>query len=171
MKRSVKIINLLFLISLYMVEIGPFGSHSIAKLNRGYGTFDMKYYNSSSIKFVLDNMSYKDINVFYKYYICDFIFIIMLFIIQYLLAMRVFKQYGYIRMFKLTVLAFTLRAIFDISENIMLISIINSYPNLNNILICVSSIFTIMKFIMIGIWTIFMVCGLINKIRKNIRRR
>lgn len=60
-----------------------------------------------------------------------------------------------------------LRGIFDVIENILLIIIINGYPERYSRLVMVSSVFINLKLLFIKIWCLVIIIGLIIKIYKS----
>lgn len=158
-------IVLLFIISLYLVQ---FSSEGVAKYNNGYGTFDMKPYNATTIYKVLNNMSTEGFSAVRIYYICDYLFVIAMGTLQVMLSFATFnsaksKLPGMV----LAGIAIA-RGIFDAIENALLFTIISDFPNQHNQLIKIASLSTKLKMCMIGLWVGLFVSGIVLKVLRRI---
>ena len=72
-KHTITVAVVLFIAALFLTEYSPFSSRAVALCNGGYGTFDMKVYNSGIYQSVMHSTT--DFGVYLKYYLCDFLFI------------------------------------------------------------------------------------------------
>ena len=147
----------LFLVALYMVEAGPFGSHAVALHNGGYGTFDMKSYNPDIVRKVLSSMSAEGIKAEYRYYVCDFLFIAAMFLFQYMISRRFLNK----QFFYASIIVAAIRGIADAVENILLIITIHSFPAVNESIINISSYATKLKLFSIAVWNVIFIVGVI----------
>lgn len=158
-----------FIGSLYLVEIGPFSSRALSEYNNGYGTFDMKSYDEDVVFSTLNKMQDKGFDISNKYYLGDFIFIVFLFGIQIIITKNIFSWLSIGKIKNIILSLPVLRGIFDVIENILLLIIINSYPERYSRLVMVSSIFTNLKLLFIKIWCLVILSGLIIKLYKSKR--
>jgi len=154
-------IILLFLISFYLVEFGPFSSMQLAKHNNGYGTFDMKDYNLATVQEVLSTMDSEGFVIARNYYLCDGFFVVMLFIVEYQLGAFIAKKINVI-FIGMNIIA-GMRGIMDFIENILLSSCIHSFPKINERIVFISGVITRVKFLMMGIWILMLVSILLWK--------
>ncbi|QHQ61494.1 hypothetical protein Ana3638_12500 [Anaerocolumna sedimenticola] len=155
-----------FIAALYLTEYPPYGKASVKLHNDGYGTFDMTNYDGKIVESVLKNTD--DMQVYYKYYICDFIFIAMFAFFQYMVTTAI----GKLRQEKILRVGFVLiavRALLDAIENVSLIIVTNNFPALSYRLVNLSSIITKFKFICMGAWFVTIIVMMIVRKRKPIR--
>lgn len=168
------VLFVLFAISLYLVDYSRFGSHEVAKYNEGYGTVDMKNYDSSVVQDVLSGMTQEGIDVYKTYYWVDGIFIIFFGLLQCFVSVL---TYGFVqnKYVKILVCLFPIvRGICDIIENTLLYITLCTFPNVDTSLVGVASIFTSMKLFTIRLWLleesigiVLMIAVKINRKRKN----
>lgn len=154
-----------FIAALYLTERSPYGTAAVALKNNGYGTFDMTNYNGKIVESVLKNTD--DMQIYYKYYICDFIFIAAFAFFQYMVTTAI----GKIRHEKILHVGFILiavRALLDTIENIILIFEIYNFPSISYGLVNLSSVITKCKFICMGAWFVTIIVMMIVKKRKPI---
>lgn len=148
-----------------MTECPPYGTVSVALKNDGYGSFDMSNYDGKIVESVLINT--EDMQVYYKYYICDFMFIAAFAFFQYMVTTAI----GKFRHEKILWVGFTLiavRALLDAIENVILMIVINIFPTLSYGLVNLSSIITKCKFICMGAWFVTIIVMMIVRKRKPI---
>lgn len=158
------IVFVLFLCALYIVELGRYGSKEVAKYNDGYGTFDMKHYDTDTVKTVLDNMPPKGIQVYKKYYLMDTIFTLFFALFQFFISYNI---YGFLKGNPSQLLSCFLpvvRVICDIVENSLLYQTLCTYPIVNATSIKVANTFTICKLWTIGLWIAELLIGVISSI-------
>ena len=133
----------LFVFALYLTELSPFSGRAVALINGGYGTFDMKKYNADVFADVMNATS--NVGMYWKYYICDFLFTAAL--LNFMVQMVSGFRGEFIN--KVKVLSYVLaviRGMLDISENIILLKQIYSFPEINRMLIDTCNIITRIKF-------------------------
>lgn len=172
MKKTNKFVNVIiiigFLITLYWVEVSPWGSQAVARYNAGYGTFDMKNYDVSGVEYVLGNMEEEGFQVYYNYYLGDYLFIPFLGIIQAIISNKIYrsskvnmpiKSVGY----WFSTVVIILRGIADFIENTLLLVALMRYPNIDTILINIASLCTQVKLLCIRIWLLSILIGIIIK--------
>lgn len=165
MKREKKglgiILFLLFVLSFYLVEFGIAGDSVVAMYNNGFGTFDMKPYNVTVIQDVLSQMNSDGIKVYQTYYIFDFFFILMFGLFQCYLSVRLFKWWKIKYAAAVVCVIPIARGLFDAIENVMLLSVLFSYPKCNVGVIGFSYAMTRVKFICIRLWMLEALVGII----------
>lgn len=154
-------IVIVFLVSLYFVEYGVAGSNIVASYNQGYGTFDMKYYDLSKVVQVLSEMSPKGIMIYKWYYVFDFIFVGCLLAFQCMYFTELFSWWkstkGKIVICSIPIL----RGLFDIVENIILLSTLFTFPKVNDTAIRFSMICTNAKLWMVKLWLIELIISIV----------
>lgn len=156
-----------FFLTLYMVEAGSFGSAEVALHNGGYGTFDMKKYDAEVVAEVLAYADSEYVNVSYKYYFADSLFIIFFGLFQCMLSAAVYGKNKVIcKRFAIAVPI--ARGFFDLVENILLLKTIHDYPKINNGLIATASVSTQCKLWCIRIWAVTLILGIGYHICKRI---
>lgn len=160
-------VMILFAISLYIVEWSNIGSQSIGQYNNGYGTFDMKLYTVESVSNVLGEMQPEGFEVYIKYFIADYLFVLTFGTLQILLLNIVYK---WIKGKEIRYLLWSvpvLRGACDIVENTLLLITLNLYPRLDERLIQISSKATWIKLLLIKIWAIMFIVGIIHRISRK----
>lgn len=153
------IITAFFIMALYLVELGPFSSEAVEALN-GFGTFDMKAYNSDVVHKVLSTMNTESIRVYKFYYLFDFIFIIAFGLFQIMITRAVFgKSMGH----NITLAVASVpvvRGILDIIENSIMIFILFKGDQGYGKLINFCSQVTALKLLMIKVWVVLILAGI-----------
>ena len=170
-KRIIKTILIFafFALAFYLVEIGPYSASSVADFNNDYGTFDMKSYDSQTVREMMPYFSPEGIHVYKIYYLMDFIFIAAFLILQCYLSLVFFKWCS-LRYIKIIVCIIpVLRGVFDIIENAVLLRTLFSYPSVNDVMINFSSYCTQAKLLMIRLWLIEIAIGIILLIAVKIK--
>lgn len=147
-----------FVITLLLTEVSPYGSHNVADHNDGYGTFDMNKYDPNVVNDVLSSTD--DINVYYQYYACDFMFIVFFGMLQITISNALYRKQRR-GLYLIAVGIPVLRGILDAVENILLIYIIHTYPAQSESMVNVSSAITSVKFLCMGLWFGLVFIGLI----------
>lgn len=155
------VVVIAFIISLYLVEAGPWGSEHIALCNEGYGTFDMKIYDAKVVYSILPKFSTEDISFVNKYYICDYVFIFCFFTLQYVISQVTYKNVKSQIPRQIFLAVAMIRGVADMIENAILLYIINSYPNQLKMLVSIASAVTQIKLRMIPLWAALLVIGVI----------
>ncbi|PHV69720.1 hypothetical protein CS063_14070 [Sporanaerobium hydrogeniformans] len=164
-------IILLFIITFYWVEFSPWSSTALQSYNNGYGTFDMKSYDVKSVYTVLGQMEPKGFIIYKKYFIGDFLFVIGFGGVQILLSLYAYKwtRAKWLRIIVIGVP--TARGLFDIIENILLLSILLLYPVQHPMAVTIAGMATTMKLCMIGIWGGLFILGIVIKLGQFIMRK
>lgn len=164
------IITLLFLISLYFVEVGFCGSSVVAKHNGGFGTLDMKTYNVEIVQRALSPMNKEGITVYKLYYLMDYIFILFFGAFQIMLINDAYS-FNENRLLKIVIFGIPiLRGLCDVIENAILLRTLFTFPRVNEVAISISSYFTQMKLWCIKGWGLLLFVGLIWRIILRIKR-
>lgn len=161
-RRIISIV--LFAFALYLTEFSPFSGRAVALINGGYGTFDMKKYDAVVFVSVMNATS--NASIYWKYYICDFIFTVAFlnFMIQMVWG---FKGELINKVKVLSYFLAVIRGMLDVTENIILLNQIYSYPEINRMLIDACNIFTRIKFHLMRGWIVCFVIMLIFQILSN----
>lgn len=161
-RRIISIV--LFVFALYLTEFSPFSGRAVALINGGYGTFDMKKYDADVFVSVMNVTS--NVSMYWKYYICDFIFTAAF--LNFMVQMVNGFQGEFIN--KVKVLSYVLaviRGILDISENMILLKQIYLFPEINRMLIDTCNMITRIKFHFMRGWIACFVLMLIVQIISN----
>lgn len=149
---------------LLMIEVGPYSSKNLGKYNNGYGTFDMKSYDTNKVVQVLDNMQQKGFAIYRGYFVFDYLFIIVFGAVQIYLTSIAYgwcKNRKIVTMLSIVPVA---RGIFDLIENTLLLIVIQSYPNVLSQVITVASSATWLKLLMIRVWSAIFIIGIVGSI-------
>lgn len=129
----------------------------------------MKSYSVDIVTRVLNQMEPKGVAVYKKYFAADFFFVLTFGSLQIMLLNMVYK---WIKNKNLKYILWTvpvLRGIFDIIENIMLLTVLNQFPIISERIVYISSIATGLKLLMIKIWTVIFIVGILGAIIKKKR--
>lgn len=159
-----------FLLTLYLVELGPWSARAVEPYNDGYGTFDMKKYDVKEVTHVLTTMAPDGFSQSYRYYVSDTIFLVFFGLLQVLLSLTVYHTKNtptwYVLLGLLAIAVPILRGVLDLIENGLLVYVLHSYPVINARLITVASFATKCKLMCIKIWMALMGFGIVyNLIR------
>ena len=161
-RRIVSIV--LFVFGLYLTLLSPFSGRAVALVNGGYGTFDLKKYDADVFVNVMNATS--DVSIYWKYYICDFIFTatFLNFMIQ---MVRGFKGEFINKIKVLSYVLAVIRGMLDTIENIILLNQIYSYPNINRMLIDTCNTITRIKFHFMRGWMVCFILMILVQIISN----
>lgn len=156
----------LFFMALYLTVLSPFSESAIELINGGYGTFDMKEYSADGFIHVMNATS--DISLYWKYYICDFVFIFAFlnFMIQ---MVNGFKGNLINKVKIISYVLAAIRGILDAIENVILVNQIYSFPEINSDLINACNIITRIKFYFMRGWIASFIILIIMQIVSNRR--
>ena len=152
---------------LLMIEVGPYSSNNLSNYNGGYGTFDMKSYDSSTVMQVLNHMEQKGFAIYRGYFIFDYLFILVFGLVQCYL---IYLVYGWCKNHKIVKLLYIVpiaRGVFDIVENTLLLIVLQSYPKELSQVILIASSATWLKLLMIKVWSGIFVIGIVGSIYKK----
>ena len=159
----------LFLLALYLVEIGPWGSSNVAQYSNGYGTFDMKEYNPEIVYSTLADIREGGIHAMKMYYVMDYIFIAVMLSFQIMISKAVFT--GKVSILgQLANIAALIRGAADLGENILLSCVISKFPIQDITLVNIASVFTRIKLRMIVIWSLLLIVGIAIKMVSSLWR-
>lgn len=150
----------LFLAALYLAEFSAFSSRAVEMINGGYGTFDMKSYDAKAFLQVMEATT--DMAPYWKYYICDFLFVAAFLNLMIQLA-HAFDGKLAKRLRPISYGLAIIRACLDIIENCILLSQIYSYPDYSQGLIETCNIITTVKFASMFCWVICFIIMLISQ--------
>lgn len=173
-KRFVNTIIIIgFLCTLYWVEFSTCGSQAIAQYNGGYGTFDMKSYDTNGVDKVLSNMENEGLRRYYQYYFGDYLFILFFGLTQAIVSKNVCSKDGILKhmlVYRIGIGAILIRGIADFLENTLLLVTLIRYPSINGLVITSASICTQVKLCCIMVWIGSMIIGILKKIYTFIRK-
>lgn len=164
-KRKYYIIGtiLLFIITMYWVNFSPWSSAELAKYNDGYGTFDMKSYNSDIAYNVLDHMEPQGFAIYKKYFIGDYLFAFAFGALQIILLYHAFNWSKLKILLCLIPLIPVCRGLCDLIENTSLLYSLLTYPIRHESLINFAAIITSIKLVLIYAWYFLVILGYIMK--------
>ncbi len=154
-----------------MVNFGPWSSAEIAKYNNGYGTFDMKSYNSDIVYNVIEHMKPQGLVIYQKYFIGDYLFALVYIALQLILLSNAFSwsKSKILRCFFFIIPV--ARGLCDLIENTSLLYILLAYPIRYESLVNTTAIITSLKQDLIYAWYILVVLGYIIKAIIKIRKK
>lgn len=155
---------ILFIGTLILMEYSPWGSHALEQYNGGYGTFDMKSYNTETVYRVLDGMEPVGFKVYRLYFILDFLFIIGFGIFQIRVLSFVLRNFRHNVLVRSILWIPVARGIFDAIENIIILVLLAAYPLEMPTLVKVASIATFLKLKCITLWSVCIMLGIIANI-------
>lgn len=163
--RRIVIASVLFVVGLYLTELSPFSMKAVALTNEGYGVLDMTEYDADV--FVKMMNASTDISLYWKYYVCDFVFtaVFLNFMIQMVSGFKAPK----IKVIKIVsyVLA-SIRGLLDIVENSIMLNQIYTFPNVNRKLINACNDITRIKFHFMRVW---IVCFILMIVLERVSKR
>ncbi len=145
---------LLFMVGLFLTELSPWSAAAVAQCNGGYGTFDMKHYSAPVYRQIMHATT--DFSVYWKYYICDFIFIGVFLYLMFQLV----RVFGGERKGTVHWIAYGLavvRAGLDAAENVILLVAIYRYPKVEDYVLTICNGVTRAKFMCMGCFFISLV--------------
>jgi len=150
------IIYVCFVFTLFLMEATNVGEMGLKKYSSSFEIFDMMFkYNNDFVYSALSALTEQGIHRYIKLLFVDFIFIISFCYVQYDLTKIIIKKAK--EKYKMIFVFVFLRACCDIIENLLLLIILFNYPAQISHLVFLSSTFTSIKFISIGLWIISIV--------------
>lgn len=148
---TVRILVILVLISslLIMQKIEPnFLAHS-----NGTKTLDMRFgYNFSDVTTLFTNLGQEGRLTYIKYLCDDFIFTISYALVQNYILKFIMGKVMLNSKWRILLTVAYIRAIFDVSENIIILILLNSFPSMPLYLISAANSVTRIKFIFLALW-------------------
>lgn len=157
------IIIVLFLLTLYWVEFSSWSSRALSAYNQGYGTFDMKRYDVSTVTEVLAVTSPMGITIYHRYLIGDYLFILAFGALQIMISYNVYKVFNKRPPLLFAIAVPVVRGVADFVENTMIECILLSNPNVSVWQIQCAMIATRIKLVCIAVWGILVVSGLLYR--------
>ena len=165
------VLFILFAVSLYLVDFSKYGSYEVGKYNEGYGTIDMKSYDSDIVKCILSGMTQEGIDVYKAYYWMDGIFIVFFGLFQCFLTMVTYS-FAQKNSEKILVCLFPIvRGICDIIENALLYITLGTFPDIDTSMIGIASVFTTVKLWTIRLWVLELFVGIVLRIIMKRKRK
>jgi len=121
--------------------------------SNGAKTLDMRFgYTATDVFKLFTTLGVGGRSIYVKYLCDDFIFIASFAIVQnYILKVAIGKEMLNSKWSALLSIAY-LRAFFDVTENIIILSLLNNFPVVLSSLVTVASSITRLKFIAYGMW-------------------
>ncbi len=167
MNRLVRIFVVIgFLLTLYWVEVSPWGCQAVAEYNAGYGTFDMKTYNAVMVEHVLGDMEEEGFCVSYLYYLGDYLFILFFGATQALMSHVLCGKWK--KAYQISMGAVFVRGMADFIENTLLALTLYQYPTVHRGMITSASTCTQIKLWCIKLWLISLLVGVIVRFLEKI---
>ncbi len=153
-----KIINVIgitgFLLCLLLMQTTNHGPRGIQKFDPSFRLPDMRFhYSGKSLKPVLERIGEEGRKAYKRFLLLDFIFITC-----FLITMLVITNAGFVSnpvRILLTITA-VLRAVLDVTENTLLLFMLNKYPEFNEKAAVICSWSTTVKFIMLYSWLLLL---------------
>ncbi len=169
----IRLLVILILISTLMImeKIEPgFLTHS-----NGKKMLDMRFgYNAIDVSELFKNLGVEGRSIYVRYLYDDFIFIasfaiVQNYILKYIMGKAMLKSKWNV----LLAIAY-LRAFFDVTENIIILILLNDFPSMLPSFVTVVSSVTRLKFVLLGMWLFSMPISLIARLmmrkKKKVRR-
>lgn len=170
MNRWVRVFVVMgFLLTLYWVEVSPWGCQAVAEYNAGYGTFDMKMYNVAMVEHALGDMEEEGFRVSYLYYLGDYLFILFFGMTQAMLSHALCGKWK--KAYQISIGAVYVRGMADFIENTLLVLTLCQYPTVHRGIIMSASICTQLKLWCIRIWLISLLVGMIVRLAEMLGSR
>lgn len=166
----IRVLVILILISalaiMSKIELG-FLAHS-----NGAKTLDMRFgYNAADVFKLFTSLGTDGRLIYVKYLCDDFIFTVSYALVQnYILKFVMGKVMLNSKWSVLLAIAY-LRAFFDVTENIIILVLLNSFPSMLLSVITVASSVTRLKFILLGMWLVAIPASLVVRLimRKKVK--
>jgi hypothetical protein len=151
MIKIMKLFGLLgFIICLLIMYTTNHGIRDIQRFDRSFRLLDMRFhYNHETVRQTFEQIGEGGRKAYQRFLLLDFIFIICFFIVMLTITDAVFVDSYYRGIIYILCI---LRALFDISENLLLLHMLAKYPVFNEALASICSWFTTLKFIVLYIW-------------------
>ncbi len=153
-----KIINVIgitgFLLCLLLMQTTNHGLRGIQKFDPSFRLPDMRFhYSGKSLKSVLERIGEEGRMAYKRFLLLDFIFITC-----FLITMFAITNAGFVSnpvRILLTITA-VMRAVLDVTENTLLLFMLNKYPEFNEKAAVICSWSTTVKFIMLYTWLLLL---------------
>lgn len=153
-----KIINVIgitgFLLCLLLMQTTNHGLRGIQKFDPSFRLPDMRFhYSGKSLKPVLERIGEEGRKAYKRFLLLDFIFITC-----FLITMLAITNAGFVSnpvRILLTITA-VMRAVLDVTENTLLLFMLNKYPEFNEKAAVICSWSTTVKFIMLYSWLLLL---------------
>lgn len=153
-----KIINVIgitgFLLCLLLMQTTNHGLRGIQKFDPSFRLPDMRFhYSGKSLKPVLERIGEEGRKAYKRFLLLDFIFITC-----FLITMLAITNAGFVSnpvRILLTITA-VMRAVLDVTENTLLLFMLNKYPEFNEKAAVICSWSTTVKFIMLYTWLLLL---------------
>lgn len=157
------IINILgiggFFICIFIMYVSPYGIKAIRQYDEGFKLLDMRLrYNATALYDTFEKIGKMGREAYNKFLILDYIFITCFLIVMIIIAIKFANNTGV--QYILVILA-SLRALFDILENSLLIYLMKIYPEKNNLLASICSWITTLKFISLYGFVLILILSLL----------
>ena len=139
-----------FFISLFIMYRTEHGIPGIKKYDSDFRLLDMRFrYNSKILYNTLERIGTNGMKLYRNFLFLDFFFIACFLIVMIFITQKVTE----INIIIFTLSGFAIsRSIFDVLENISLITLIKMYPSKNNVIANFCSWATTLKFISLYLW-------------------
>lgn len=161
---------IVFLVFIMMLIIMRIIEPDFLSYSGGGKTLDMRLgYTSGAAYGLFDTLGSEGISCYKRLLHIDFIFIISFALLQAYLLKWIMGRLVQKTRWKYLVLLSYLRGVFDITENILILISMGAFPSKSNLLLSISSLSTMLKFIMLGLWIASIPMLLV--IRSNMKRR
>ena len=160
-KRWILLVEIiLFMLTLYWVELSPLGSEALKQYNGGYGTFDMKSYDAATVEQILSIMQPQGFKLYMEYLVGDYLFILTFGTLQFTLLIMLYSWMKPSAVKKAILCVPILRGVCDFVENTLLCIILKTYPIFHPNLVRISSNATFLKLMLIKLWIILLLAGI-----------
>lgn len=154
-----KILNVIgitgFLLCLLLMQTTNHGPRGIQKFDPSFRLPDMRFhYSGKSLKPVLERIGEEGRKAYKRFLQLDFIFISC-----FLITMLTITNAGFVSnpVRILLIITAIMRAVLDVTENALLLHMLNKYPEFNEKTAVICSWSTTVKFIMLYTWLLLLV--------------
>lgn len=160
------LIGTLFISTLLIIR---FWEEKLRFYSGGRGLLDMQFgYNADAVYTMFSNLGTLGRRLYVRLLAIDCIFILSFALVQLNMSKRILGQTNEVSNWRFFILFIYLRALFDIMENMTLLSLLIKFPGRLNNLVEISSLATMLKFIFLGLWLIMIPIIIIKRNRKKV---
>jgi hypothetical protein len=159
---------ILFIVSVVLMNFSPYGVAGIKEYGSNAEFLDTNLcYTPTFVYSMLDSIGLMGILAHIRVNFIDFLFIFTFLFIQNAVAKQILSRINSEKKYKrISVFAY-LRAAFDITENILLITALLNYPHQMNIVLIIAAAMTVLKWDSLVIWIILLIIEIILSRRKK----
>jgi hypothetical protein len=151
-KKYIIPLLIMFIIIIILMEISPIGKVKLKEMSGGAGMLDMQFgYSQLQVYDMLGSIGTAGRLLYMRLLGLDFIFAVIFMLLQSLLITALLQKAQVSHhWYKLNLLPFVKSAL-DILENCFILLMLFNYPTKFLVIVCISSVVTILKWIIYGV--------------------